>query len=438
MKEGSGHVDKDYFVGVSGNRIAAVEPYNPAHATASKKFIDASDQILMPGLINGHTHLAMVMFRGFEDDRPFQEWIFERILPLEGSILDEEFVRIGTELAALESIRFGTTTVSDMYYFYEAAAKVIDSSGMRALIAACYMDFMQPDEKAVGSASNSHRMERFKKFHAQYKGHPRIRPTLAPHAPYTCSDELLRDVSALARECGVQLHIHLCETRGEVQESIEKYGMKPVQRLERLGFFDGPVIAAHGVHLDDDDIAVLKRKGVSVVYNPDSNAKLSSGVAPVPKLRAAGVPVSLGTDGAASNNDLSLFGAMDLGTKIQKLTLHSSTGMTAIDAINLATIEGARALGLEKEIGSIEIGKRADFISLRTDYPHTQPLYSVLSQLVYSYQGPEVDTVVCDGKILMENQVHTTLNAKEIYRRIDAMKLRVMEAHKKMKTGAAV
>ena len=435
MKGGSGEVDKDYFVGIRAHEIAAVEPFRAEHLKQTKKFIDATDQIVMPGLINGHTHLAMVMFRGFEDDRPFHEWLFDRILPLEASILDEEFVRVGTELAALECIRFGTTTVNDMYYFSEATADVLDQVGMRAIIAKPFIDFVVPDEKNLSNPLQT-RSERFKKFHSQFKNHSRIYPALGPHAPYTCGDDLLKQVASLSQELKVPIHMHVCETVGEVKESAEKYGMKPVPRLEKLGLFDHQMIAAHGVHLDDADIEILKRKKVSVIYNPDSNSKLSSGVARIPKLRSTGVKVGLGTDGAASNNDLSLFGAMDLGTKMQKMMSPSSTIMNALDAINLATYEGAHALGLEKEIGSIEVGKRADIILLRTDYPHTQPLYSVLSQLVYSYHGSEVNTVICDGKILMEDQLHTTLDAASIYKRVDTMKLRVQEAHKKMKSNA--
>ncbi|MBS1959626.1 MAG: amidohydrolase [Bdellovibrionales bacterium] len=432
MKGGLGEVDKDFFIGIQNNVIAVIEAFTDSHSKQSKKFIDASEQIVMPGLINGHTHLAMVMFRGFEDDRPFHEWLFNRILPLEANILDEDFVRIGTELGALESIRFGTTTVNDMYYFSEATADVLDKAGMRAIIAKPFIDFVVPDEKTLSNPLQT-RSERYKKFHAQYRKHPRITPALGPHAPYTCGDSLLRQVASLAGETQSPIHMHVCETSGEVKESLEKYGMKPVPRLDGLGMFEGLLIAAHGVHLDNTDIEIMKRKIVSVVYNPDSNAKLGSGVCRVPDLRKAGIPVGLGTDGAASNNDLSLFGAMDLGTKVQKLSHQSNTVMVALDAINLATLEGARALGLEKEIGSIEVGKRADIITLRTDYPHTQPLYSVLSQIVYAYNGTEVDTVVCDGKILMENQKHQTLNARSIYERVGKLKLRVQEEHKKMK-----
>jgi 5-methylthioadenosine/S-adenosylhomocysteine deaminase len=430
MKNGHGDVHQDFFIGVKDGVIIEVSACGDARAATLAKecirFIDRQNQIVLPGLINGHTHLPMSLFRGFEDDRPFHEWLFQRILPAELALVDADFVRTGVELSALECLRFGTTTVNDMYYYVETIAQVIHEVGMRAIIAWPFMDFVAPDERHLGEQAVASRDARFQKFHELYRNHPRIRPALGPHAPYTCCDETIQEVTRLSKKYSCPVHMHVCETRGEVQESMEKFGKTPVQRLHDLGALHSRFIAAHAVHTTDAEIELLVKSGVSVIYNPDSNMKLSSGVAPIPKYRKAGVPVGLGTDGAASNNNLSMFSAMDLGTKLQKVSNQSNTAMVALDALNLATHEGAKALGLDHLIGSIEVGKRADLISLRTDLPHVQPLYSVLSQLVYAYQGLEVDTVVCDGKVLLENGTdYLTLDPRSIYERVKIWKEKI-------------
>jgi 5-methylthioadenosine/S-adenosylhomocysteine deaminase len=425
MKGGRGDVQTDYFIGVKDGAITEVAPFNDSWVKSCKKFIDKKDDIVMPGLINGHTHLAMSLFRGFEDDRPFHEWLFESIFPVEGKLVNEEFVRAGVELSALECIQFGTTTVNDMYFFCNATADVIDKVGMRAIVAWPFIDFVVPDEKHLGDQAIPSRPARFKDFHDRYRPHPRIRPALGPHAPYTCSDELINQVTDLSKQYSCPVHMHVCETRQEVEESIQKYGKTPVKRLFDLGAIHSNFIAAHGVHLQEEEIGLFQKTGASIVYNPDSNLKLSSGIAPIAKYRKAGVKVALGTDGAASNNDVSMFGAMDLGTKLQKVSNNSNTAMVALDALNLATYEGAKALGLGDLIGSIEVGKRADVISLRTDLPHVKPLYSVLSQLVYAYQGLEVDTVVCDGRVLMENGKHQTLDPTAVYKKVETFRQQV-------------
>jgi 5-methylthioadenosine/S-adenosylhomocysteine deaminase len=312
-----------------------------------------------------------------------------------------------------------------MYFFCDATAEVIDQVGMRAIVAWPFIDFIVPDEKHLGDDAIPSRPARFKAFHDRYRPHPRIRPALGPHAPYTCSDDLIRQVTQISNQYDIPVHMYVCETRYEVEESIQKFGKSPAQRLNDLGAIHSRFIAAHGVHLHESEVAIFKKHGASVVYNPDSNLKLSSGIAPIAQFRKAGVKVALGTDGAASNNDLSMFGAMDLGTKLQKVSNNSNTAMVALDALNLATYEGAKSLGLGDLIGSIEVGKRADFISLRTDLPHVKPLYSVLSQLVYAYQGFEVDTVVCDGRVLMEGGKHQTLDPKSVYAKVEKIRHQV-------------
>ena len=422
MKQGKGEVRNQFFIGIKDHYIAEIAPFRENHISACEKFLDLKDQIVLPGLVNAHTHLAMSLFRGFEDDLPFQEWLFDRIFPLEAELVDANFVKVGTRLSALECIRFGTTTVNDMYFFPEATAEVLDQAGMRAIVAKPFIDFVMPDEKHLGVNPIPGRAERFKNFYEKYKNHSRIQPALGPHAPYTCSDELLKQIVELSDEYGVPIHMHVSETKGEVEESIKKYGKRPVKRLHDLGILRENFFAAHMVHVDAEEAKLFSKAGSKVIYNPDSNLKLSSGIAPIAEYRRENILVALGTDGAASNNDLSMFGAMDLGTKLQKVSNHNNTAMVALDALNLATYEGARALGLGNKIGSLEVGKCADLISVRMDYPHVKPLYSVLSQLVYAYQGLEVDTVICDGKILLEKGVHQTLNAESIYSDVEKMR----------------
>jgi len=425
MKNGTGEVRNQFFIGIKDHYIAEVSPFREHYAIACDRFIDLKDQIVLPGLINGHTHLAMSLLRGYEDDRSFQEWLYQRIFPIEAELVDAHFVRTGVSLSALECIRFGTTTVNDMYFFPEVTADVLDQAGMRAIVAKPFFDFVTPDEKHMGVNPIPGRAERFRLFHEKYASHPRIRTALGPHAPYTCSDELLGQVLQLSKELRVPIHMHVSETRSEVEESLKKYGKRPVKRLHDLGMLDQNFIAAHLVHLDAEELELFAKSGARAVYNPDSNMKLGSGIASIVEYRKRKILVALGTDGAASNNDLSMFGAMDIGTKLQKVFNQNSTAMTALDALNLATFEGAKALGLGSKVGSIEVGKCADLISVRIDDPHVQPLHSVLSQLVYAYQGLEVDTVICDGKILLEKGIHRSLEPGPIYQDVEKIRQQI-------------
>ena len=422
MKGGLGEVMENGFVGILGDRIAEVSAWEARHQKSCREFLDLSGQIVMPGLVNAHTHLPMSLFRGFEDDVPFHEWLFKRIFPVEAELVDAGFVQTGAELSALECIRFGTTTVNEMYFHAPVSAEVLDRAGLRGWVAWPFMDFPLPDEKHLGADALPSRERRFLDFFERYKNHPRVRPSLGPHAPYTCSDEVLLQVKRLSGSCGVPIHMHVAETAQEVQDSIERHGKTPVRRLYDLGLLSPRFFAAHCVHFSEEDLRLFAKTGASVLYNPDSNLKLGSGVAPVPAYRKAGSPVGIGSDGPASNNDLSLFGAMDLGTKVQKLTSRDNTAMVALDALNLATLEGARALGLGNETGSIEPGKKADVIGIRTDYPHMQPLNSVLSQLVYSCQGLEVDTVIGDGRLLLRNGKFQTLDEAAVFQKADLIR----------------
>jgi 5-methylthioadenosine/S-adenosylhomocysteine deaminase len=418
--------ETDRYIGIKGGSIVEISPWDEAESPAkAAELIDGRGYIVMPGLVNAHAHLAMTLFRGLEDDVPFHTWLIERILPLEAQLVDAEFVRVGTELAALECIRFGVTTVNDMYFFAETVADVLDRAGLRGYMAQVFADGALPEDRVLGRDKAG----LFRALHAKYAKHPRLRASLGPHAPYTCGDDIWREVVGLSKAHDALIHTHLCETAFEVSEAKKAHGGKtPVRRLHELGVLGPRTICAHCVHFEDGDFELMKSSGAAVVYNPDSNMKLSSGVAPVVRYRQNGIPVAFGTDGSASNNDLSIFGAMDVGTKLQKLSASDNTAMVAADALRCATWEGARALGLESRTGSIEVGKAADIILVGLDHPHMHPLHDVRSQLVYSAQGLEVDTVICEGRVLMCDRKFQTLNAPAIYADVSRMKEKVSRA----------
>jgi 5-methylthioadenosine/S-adenosylhomocysteine deaminase len=429
MAGGKARTERKVFLGVRDGVIEAVQPWRPALAKECKSLIDGDGQVCLPGFVNGHSHLPMTLFRGLEDDVPFHVWLFERILPLEGKLVSAAFVRDGTALAALECIRFGVTTVNEMYFFAEETAKVLDQAGMRAIVSQTMADFPLPEDSALGSD----KFALVDRLREKYRDHPRITPGLAPHAPYSCGDDLLRRVAAYSEEHRLPIHIHVSETRREVEESVHRYGMSPVERLAKLGVLGPRCLCAHCVHLDESDRAIFRESGASVIHNPDSNMKLGSGVAPVADYLRRGIPVAFGTDGAASNNDLSLFGAMDIGTKLQKLAAGDSAAFTAEQALVAATWGGARALGLGDLVGSLEPGKRADFLLLNLRHPHLQPVHEPVSHLVYAAQGLEVETVVCDGRVLFANGRHLTLAAPAIYRRAEAWRKKIQSTLSRVK-----
>ena len=324
--------------------------------------------------------------------------------------MDPEFVTWGTRLACLEMMLSGTTTYVDMYFFEEQVAEATKEAGLRGVLGETIIGFKDPD-----SASPAEGLKYAEKFIRRFKGDPLIVPAVAPHALYTNSDETLKASRALADRYGVPLVIHLSETKRENDESRAKRGMSPTQTLDSLGVLSGPTIAAHGIWLDDADIAILKSRDTGIAHNPSSNMKLASGIAPVVKLLKAGIPVGLGTDGpAGSNNDFDLMEEMNLAANLQKVATMDPRSLPAQQAVEMATILGARVAGLEKEIGSLEIGKRADFITLRLDRPHAVPLYNVYSQIVYALKGSDVRDVVVNGKALVRDGKSLTLNEAEI------------------------
>ena len=394
-------------VAVDGTRIAGVgTAAEIARRFTGRATIDATGQIVLPGLINTHTHAPMVLYRGLADDLALMEWLQKYIFPAEAKTVSPAFVRTGTRLAALEMIQSGTTTYADMYYFEEEIAAVTKAAGLRGVLGQTVIQFPVADAKTPAEA-----LARAEAFIVKYKGDDLIVPAVAPHALYTNDQATLVATRDLAVKHGVPLLIHLAETEDEVKAAREKGGMSPTGYLESFGFWTGArTLAAHGVWVSPDDITTLVRRGVGVSHNPESNMKLASGTAPVPGYLAAGAALGLGTDGAASNNDLDMFEAMRQASFLAKHASRDPRAVPAATALEMATIGGARALGMDKEIGSLEAGKRADIILVRMGEARQTPLYDPVSHLVYTTRGDDVDTAIVNGKILMRRRVVRTLD----------------------------
>ncbi|HKV27679.1 MAG TPA: amidohydrolase, partial [Candidatus Acidoferrales bacterium] len=371
------------------------------------------DEIVMPGLINGHQHAAMSLFRGLADDLALNDWLQKYIFPAEARNVTPDFVTWGTRLGVLEMLRGGTTTYADMYYFEDEVARATKEAGMRGVLGETIIDFPAPDNKSVPQM-----LAYTENYIKRWQGDSLITPAVAPHSIYTCSAKTLQETAALARKYHAPILIHLSEARFEGEQSRAKYGLSPTAYLENIGVLGPDITAAHCVWVDPGDIKLLADHNVGCVHNPSSNMKLASGVSPVVDLIAAGVPVGLGTDGAASNNDLDMFEEMDLAAKLQKLARMDPRALPAEQVVAMATIDGARALHMEKQIGSLEAGKKADMILIRTDAPHATPRFttkdSVYSQLVYALKASDVDTVIVGGKIVMEHRRMLTLDEPQI------------------------
>lgn len=389
----------DGAVAIADGRIAAI---GPAAELASRypgaATLDARGAAIVPGLVNTHTHAPMSLFRGLADDLPLMEWLQKHIFPAEAKNVDETMVRWGTRLACLEMLRGGTTTFADMYYFEDAIAEEVDRCGMRAVLGETVLDFPAPDNKTWDAA-----MAYGEKFLARWPRGGRVVAAMAPHAPYTVSPDHFREVAALAAKHDAPLLTHLAETETEVNDIRTRYGATPVEHLERLGVLSPRLLVAHMVWPTADEMALLAKRGVGVAHCPQSNMKLASGTAPVVQLRAAGVAVGLGTDGAASNNDLDLWEEMDTAAKVHKLVQKDPTVIDARTALLMATREGAKAMGLDREIGSLEVGKRADLAIVDLGSPHQQPVYDVYSTLVYATKASDVRSVVVDGRVVVRD-----------------------------------
>ena len=374
------------------------------------KVIDAEGKILLPGLVNTHTHLSMTLFRGLADDLSLDSWLNDHIWPMEAN-LNGDYCYIGALLGAVELIKSGTTTFSDMYFYMEDVARAVEDAGIRAVLSYGMIDFGIEEKREAEIKEN---MALFNACNGMADG--RIKVFFGPHSPYTASEELLVKVRELADEYGIGIHIHVSETQKEINDSLDERGLRPFEYLEKIGFLGPDVVAAHCVWLSDNEIEIIKKHGVKVSHNPCSNMKLASGIAPVSKLIENGICVSIGTDGASSNNNLDLIEELKTASLLQKVSTLDPKVLDSEESIRMATIKGAEALGLDDEIGSIEVGKKADIILIDTAAANMTPDSSSLSSnVVYSANGSNVDTTICNGKILMENKKLTTLDEEEIY-----------------------
>jgi 5-methylthioadenosine/S-adenosylhomocysteine deaminase len=408
--DGERHVIENGAVAVKGGRIVSVGSATDIdRAYTAREIVNAAGKVIIPGLINGHTHVPMTLFRGLADDLDLQEWLTKYIFPAEAKNVTEEFVRVGTRLGLAEMLRGGTTTYCDMYYFEDAIADETSKAGMRGVLGETIIDFPVADNK-----TNAEAMAYVERFVRKWQGNPLIVPAIAPHAPYTVSEEHLKAIRAFSDRTGAPIVTHISETKREVDDSIKAKGASPVDYLNRIGFLSNRVIAAHMVWVSEEELGLLKQLGVGIVHNPQSNMKLASGVAPVPEMLKADLPVGLGTDGAASNNDLNLWEEMDTAAKLHKLISRDPKVVNAAEAFEMATIRGARALHLEQEIGSIEKGKRADLVIVDLDDLNQTPSYNIYSDLVYATKAGDVQTVIIEGRIVMRDRRLLTLNEETI------------------------
>jgi 5-methylthioadenosine/S-adenosylhomocysteine deaminase len=397
----------DGAIVVTGDTIVAVGPRSELEAryTASQT-IDAAGTLILPGFINGHTHVAMTLFRGLHDDVTLNDWLYKYIFPAEAKNVNEEFVRWGTRLAAAEQIRAGVTTFADMYYFEDAVAEETKAAGMRGVLGETFIDFPAPDNK-----SEAEMLAYTEKFLKKWQGDPLIHAAVAPHSIYTCSQKTLQDSAALARKYHAPILIHTAEMKKEWDDSMKQNGMSPVQYLDKIGVLGPDVVSAHCIFVDAADRRTLAQKQVGCVHNPSSNMMIASGVAPVAEMRAAGVAVGLGTDGpAGSNNDLDLMEEIDLAAKLAKISSRDPLALNAKAVVEMATIDGARALHLENEIGSLEAGKKADLVVISLDEPNAVPMYDIYAQIAYALKGSDVETVIIGGRIVMRDRKLLTVN----------------------------
>jgi 5-methylthioadenosine/S-adenosylhomocysteine deaminase len=399
-------------VAIHGGEIVAVDRAPVvAQQFRAAETIEAWGSVIMPGLINTHTHAPMVLYRGLADDLALMDWLQKYIFPAEAKTVTPDFVRAGTRLAVLEMIQSGTTTYADMYYFEEEIARETRAAGLRGVLGQTIIQFPSPDAKTPAEG-----LARAEAFIKEFKDDPLITPAVAPHAMYTLDGPTLLACRDLARRYHVPTIIHVAETETELKAAQERHKSSPVEYLESIGFLGPGVLAAHAVWVSVPEIATLKARGVGVSHNPESNMKLASGTFPATQFLAAGVALGLGTDGAASNNDLDMFEAMRTASLLHKLATNDPRAVGAKVALEMATIGGARALGLEKRIGSLEPGKRADVIVVNMSTARQTPMYDPISHLVYATHGDDVQATIVNGKVLMRGRRVLTLDEAAILR----------------------
>ncbi len=407
--EPAGVVLKDHAVGIRDGRIAFIGTRHDALKFNALQTRELPDVLLSPGLINAHGHAAMTLFRGMADDLPLMTWLEQHIWPAEAKWVDEAFVRDGTDLAIAEQLKGGITCFSDMYFFPKIASERVHNSGIRAQIAIPILDFPIP-----GASTADESLRQAVELFGDLKYHPRIKIAFGPHAPYTVGDENLEKIRVIADELDAAIHMHVHETAFEVQQAFEQNGERPVARLARLGLLGPRFQAVHMTQISDDDLAMLVESNSSVVHCPESNLKLASGFCPVERLWQAGVNVAIGTDGAASNNDLDLLGETRTAALLAKAVAGSTTALDAHRALRMATLNGARALGLESETGSIEVGKAADLVAFDLSGLAQQPVYDPVSQLIYASSRECVKHVWVAGKHLLDDRRLTRLDEQQL------------------------
>lgn len=414
--EGSG---KGYFLGeiaIRGNKIIHVGgPGTIKEDFSPEQVIDATGKVALPGLINAHTHAGMSLFRGYADDLPLMEWLKKKIWPLEAKLTEED-VYWGTKLSILEMLKAGVTTFADMYFFMDGVARAVAESGIRASLA----------RGMTGGEGSKLAMKEAEMLVEKWHGYEndRITVMLGPHAPYTCPPEFLQEVVQKAKSLGVGIHIHLAETHDEIETITGRYGKPPVELMEELGLFEVPVLAAHCVHLEPHEIGILSRNKVGVAHNPESNMKLASGIAPVPEMLVKGITVALGTDGAASNNNLELFGEMRTGALLHKVNKLDPTVINSYQALEMATKGGAQALGLN-DLGVLEPGYKGDLVLMDFGKPHLCPQHDIIAHLVYAAQPADVEMVIIDGKIVVAEGQVLTMDEQEIYQKVEECSARL-------------
>lgn len=402
---------KNHSIGIDDSKIIFLDQDNKVkEGFKPDKIIDAKNKIVMPGLVNAHTHSSMTLLRNAADDVALHKWLFEKIFPLEAK-LSEEDIYWGTMLAIAEMLKSGTTAFADMYLHMDRVAQAVCESGIRATLSRSLLDFQKGDGvKPINAA------DKCRTYHKNWhgKGDGRLKVYIEVHSTYLFDVDSLKEAACLAKELGSGINIHVQETQKELEDSLSKYGKTPTELLVETGILDVPVIAAHCVHVRDNDISILKEKNASVAHNPTSNLKLGSGIAPIPEFIRRGINIALGTDGAASNNNLNMFEEMHLAALIHKGAGMNAELLDAEQTILMATANGAVALGFGNETGCIRVGMNADIILINTDVPHIQPVNNPISAVVYSVQASDVDTVLVDGKVLMENKQLTTIDEERI------------------------
>jgi 5-methylthioadenosine/S-adenosylhomocysteine deaminase len=404
---------RDGAVAVKDGKISEVgESKTLLKKYDAKTVIGGTDRAVLPGLINTHTHAAMVYFRGLADDLPLKDWLEGHIWPAEARWLSPQFVSDAVELACLEMLKAGVTTFCDMYFYTGSTAAASRKMGLRAVVGAGIVDFPTVSGKGADDY-----LANAEQFISEWKNDELITPCIAPHSTYACGPETLKKVRTVADRNGVMMQIHLSETEWEVNEIISKQGKRPVKYLEALGFLDGRVIASHCVRLDAGEIETLARMKVGVSHCLESNLKLASGIAPVPEMLKAGVKVSFGTDGAASNNDLSILSEMSTAAKVHKAVTGDPTAMNAKTVLLMATRSGAEVLGLGDKTGSLEKGKHADIITLDLRKPHLVPLYDIYSHLAYTATSADIESVLIGGRLLIDKKVALACNEEEIIKK---------------------